>query len=156
MSLYPLSAVWQPYLFEVCLFLPVNALYCFQSHILENVFINHVGVLEALKEQTYDIVSALESEKANPMDETTEFGDNSARDKLGFQGWFAPASDYDYPTRYNGSTMSELKMFYGSFYDDSGNIIYRDLQRGFLVGVRNWKEFDVYFPEDLLNTLAQP
>lgn len=34
-------------------------------------------------------------------------------------------------------------------------IIYQDPQKGFLVGVRNWKEFDVYFPEELLNALGQ-
>lgn len=123
---------------------------------LENVFINHTGVLRALQAQRDKIISeALDKEAADPMNETTEFGDNNARDNLGFQGWFAPPSDYDYPTRYSQSVMSELRMFYGSFYDSNGNIIYQDPQRGFLVGVRNWKEFDVYFPEELLNALGQ-
>lgn len=122
---------------------------------LENVFINHTGVLRALQEQRDQIISdALREEEYDPMKEET-LGDNSARDKLGFQGWFMPASDYAYPTRYNRSAMSELRTFYGSFYDESGNIIYQDPQKGFLVGVRNWKEFDVYFPEELLNTLGQ-
>lgn len=127
---------------------------------LQNVFINHTGVWNAFVEYKerqweYALENILGKEEADPMNEET-LGNNDDRDMLGFQGWFAPAADYDYPTRYNRSAMSELKMFYGSFYDDSGNIIYKDSQRGFLVGVRNWKEFDVYFPEDLLNTLAQP
>lgn len=122
---------------------------------LENVFINHKKVWDALKDQADKIREALEEEEADPMNEET-LGDNSARDNLGFQGWFAPPSDYDYPTRYNKSYMSELRTFYGSFYDNNGNIVYQDPQKGFLVGVRNWKEFDVYFPEELLNTLASP
>ena len=121
---------------------------------LENVFINHTGVMTALQTQWEDIKEALSEEKADPMNEKT-LGDNDARDNLGFQGWFAPPSDYDYPTRYSQSAMSELKTFYGSFYDSNGDIIYQDPQRGFLVGVRNWKEFDVYFPEELLNALGQ-
>lgn len=122
---------------------------------LENVFINHTGVLAAIEQYNENIVIALRMEAVDPMDETTSHGDNNARDNLGFQGWFAPASDYDYPTRYNQSAMSELRMFYGSFYDNNGNIVYQDPQKGFLVGVRNWKEFDVYFPEELLNALGQ-
>lgn len=121
---------------------------------LENVFINHVDVREAIKEQAEQIALALKEEEADPMKEET-LGNNSARDMLGFQGWFMPASDYAYPTRYNRSAMSELRTFYGSFYDENGNIIYQDPQKGFLVGVRNWKEFDVYFPEELLNALGQ-
>lgn len=126
---------------------------------MQNVFINHKGVWNAFMEYQYRqaeyiLEDILGYEEADPFKEET-LGDGSLRDNLGFQGWFAPASDYPYPTRYNKSYMSELRTFYGSFYDESGNIIYQDPQKGFLVGVRNWKEFDVYFPEELLNALEQ-
>lgn len=48
-----------------------------------------------------------------------------------------------------------LSLLYLTPNYNNGNIIYRDPQRGFLVGVRNWKEFDIYFPEELLNALGQ-
>lgn len=125
---------------------------------LQNVFIDHKKVWDAFMDYQYNkadyILKILGYEEADPMKEET-LGDGSLRDNLGFQGWFAPASDYPYPTRYNKSYMSELRTFYGSFYDENGNIVYQDPQKGFLVGVRNWKEFDVYFPEELLNALGQ-